>query len=287
MLKKNSTYKLLKNSNFKTLKRLGQNFLTNEQVLDEIIYAAELTKSDVVLEIGTGLGVLTERLAHEANKVITIEIDNRLIPILDVVFFSYDNIILINEDILKIDLENLLIEENLEDKPIKVIANLPYYITTPIIMKLLEEKINISKMILMMQKEVAERMNAEPSTKSYGSLSVAVQYFCDTDIVTEVSKDSFYPKPNVDSCVLELRPRKNKKVEVYDEDIFFKLVKGSFVKRRKTIINSLTNYSDLVEKDKLLDVLEKSDIDSKRRGETLDINEFARLANNYYEMYIK
>lgn len=279
--------KIIKNYEFKTSKRLGQNFLINEQVLDEIIYASDLSKNDICLEIGTGLGVLTENLAQHADKVITVEIDDRLIDILKITLFKYDNIKIINDDILKINLEDLFSKENPDGKNIKVVANLPYYITTPIIMKLLEEKINISKMVLMMQKEVAERMDAAPSTKAYGSLSVAVQYFCDTEIVTYVSKESFHPRPEVESCVLELRPRENKLVEVVDEDIFFKIVKGSFSKRRKTIINSLNGYADLVEKDKLLKVLEKSNIDSKRRGETLNINEFANLANNYYQMYVK
>ena len=277
------TAEIIKKYGFKMTKSLGQNFLINENILDKIIESADISSDDVVLEIGTGIGTLTQRLCENAKKVIAVEIDRNLIPILNETLSDYDNITIINKDILKTDINEELNNLSVKQK-IKVVANLPYYITTPIIMKVLEDKVNVDCMVLMLQKEVADRMNATPSTKDYGSLSIAVQYYCDTDIVCKVPKSSFIPEPNVDSLVLKLVVNEKRKVEINDEELFFKIVRGSFSKRRKTILNSLSNYEDLGDKDKIQKLLEISEIDAKRRGETLSIYEFANLAKNYEKL---
>lgn len=277
------TAEIIKKYGFKMTKSLGQNFLINENILDKIIESADISSDDVVLEIGTGIGTLTQRLCENAKKVIAIEIDKNLIPILNETLSDYDNITIINKDILKTDINEELKNLSVNQK-IKLVANLPYYITTPIIMKVLEDNVNVDCMVLMLQKEVADRMNATPSTKDYGSLSIAVQYYCDTDIVCKVPKSSFIPEPNVDSLVLKLVVNEKRKVEINDEELFFKIVRGSFSKRRKTILNSLSNYEDLGDKDKIQKLLEISEIDAKRRGETLSIYEFANLAKNYEKL---
>lgn len=277
------TGEIIKKYGFKMTKSLGQNFLINENILDKIIESADISSDDVVLEIGTGIGTLTQRLCENAKKVIAVEIDRNLIPILNETLSNYDNITIINKDILKTDINEELKNLSINQK-IKVVANLPYYITTPIIMKVLEDKVNVDCMVLMLQKEVADRMNASPSTKDYGSLSIAVQYYCDTAIVCKVPKSSFIPEPNVDSLVLKLVVNEKRKVDISNEDLFFKIVRGSFSKRRKTILNSLSNYEDLGDKDKIQKLLEISGIDSKRRGETLSIYEFANLAKNYEKL---
>ena len=277
------TGEIIKKYGFKMTKSLGQNFLINENILDNIIESANINNNDVVLEIGTGIGTLTQRLCEKAKKVIAVEIDKNLIPILNETLSDYDNISIINKDILKTDINEELKNLSIHQK-IKVVANLPYYITTPIIMKVLEDKVDVDCMVLMLQKEVADRMNAMPSTKDYGSLSIAVQYYCDTSIVCKVPKSSFIPEPNVDSLVLKLVVNVKRKVDIEDEDLFFKIVRGSFSKRRKTILNSLSNYEDLGDKEKIQKLLEISEIDSKRRGETLSIYEFANLAKNYKKL---
>ncbi|EFM39622.1 dimethyladenosine transferase [[Eubacterium] yurii subsp. margaretiae ATCC 43715] len=277
------TGEIIKKYGFKMTKSLGQNFLINENILDKIIESADISSDDVVLEIGTGIGTLTQRLCENAKKVIAVEIDRNLIPILNETLSNYDNITIINKDILKTDINEELKNLSINQK-IKVVANLPYYITTPIIMKVLEDKVNVDCMVLMLQKEVADRMNASPSTKDYGSLSIAVQYYCDTAIVCKVPKSSFIPEPNVDSLVLKLVVNEKRNVDISNEDLFFKIVRGSFSKRRKTILNSLSNYEDLGDKDKIQKLLEISGIDSKRRGETLSIYEFANLAKNYEKL---
>lgn len=265
---------------FKFTKSLGQNFLINESILDEIVESADISDDDVVLEIGTGIGTLTSKLCERAKKVIAVEIDKNLLPILQETLSDFDNITIINKDILKIDINEELTNLGINQK-IKVVANLPYYITTPIIMKILEEKVNVDCMVLMLQKEVANRINATTSTKDYGSLSIAVQYYCDTDIVCKVPKNSFIPEPNVDSLVIKLSVNEKRKVDIEDEDLFFKIVRGSFSKRRKTILNSLAGYENLVDKEKIEKILEKANIDTKRRGETLSIYEFAILTKAY------
>ena len=277
------TGEIIKKYGFKMTKSLGQNFLINENILDNIIESANINNDDVVLEIGTGIGTLTQRLCEKAKKVVAVEIDKNLIPILNETLSDYDNISIINKDILKTDINEELKNLSIHQK-IKVVANLPYYITTPIIMKVLEDKVDVDCMVLMLQKEVADRMNAIPSTKDYGSLSIAVQYYCDTSIVCKVPKSSFIPEPNVDSLVLKLVVNEKRKVDIKDEDLFFKIVRGSFSKRRKTILNSLSNYEDLGDKEKIQKLLEISEIDSKRRGETLSIYEFANLAKNYKKL---
>ena len=277
------TGEIIKKYGFKMTKSLGQNFLINENILDNIIESANIKNNDVVLEIGTGIGTLTQRLCEKAKKVVAVEIDKNLIPILNETLSDYDNISIINKDILKTDINEELKNLSIHQK-IKVVANLPYYITTPIIMKVLEDKVDVDCMVLMLQKEVADRMNAIPSTKDYGSLSIAVQYYCDTSIVCKVPKSSFIPEPNVDSLVLKLVVNEKRKVDIEDEDLFFKIVRGSFSKRRKTILNSLSNYEDLGDKEKMQKLLEISEIDSKRRGETLSIYEFANLAKNYKKL---
>lgn len=265
---------------FKFTKSLGQNFLINESILDEIVESADISDDDVVLEIGTGIGTLTSKLCERAKKVIAVEIDKNLLPILQETLSDFDNITIINKDILKININEELTNLGINQK-IKVVANLPYYITTPIIMKILEEKVNVDCMVLMLQKEVANRINATTSTKDYGSLSIAVQYYCDTDIVCKVPKNSFIPEPNVDSLVIKLSVNEKRKVDIQDEDLFFKIVRGSFSKRRKTILNSLAGYENLVDKEKIEKILEKANIDTKRRGETLSIYEFAILTKAY------
>ena len=265
---------------FKFTKSLGQNFLINESILDEIVESADISDDDVVLEIGTGIGTLTSKLCERAKKVIAVEIDKNLLPILQETLSDFDNITIINKDILKIHINEELTNLGINQK-IKVVANLPYYITTPIIMKILEEKVNVDCMVLMLQKEVANRINATTSTKDYGSLSIAVQYYCDTDIVCKVPKNSFIPEPNVDSLVIKLSVNEKRKVDIQDEDLFFKIVRGSFSKRRKTILNSLAGYENLVDKEKIEKILEKANIDTKRRGETLSIYEFAILTKAY------
>ena len=275
-----TTKNIIQKYGFKLTKSLGQNFLINENILNEIIEAADITKDDVVLEIGTGIGTLTSKLCERAKRVVAVEIDKNLLPILNETLSAYQNIDIINKDILKTDINEELKSLGINQK-VKVVANLPYYITTPIIMKILEEKVNVSVMVLMLQKEVANRINAQHSTKDYGSLSIAVQYYCDTQIICKVPKNSFIPEPNVDSLVIKLTVNEKRKVEIEDEELFFKLVRGSFAKRRKTILNSLTGYEDLTDKEKLEKLFEISQIDSKRRGETLTIQDFAKLTQNY------
>ncbi|TRW26190.1 16S rRNA (adenine(1518)-N(6)/adenine(1519)-N(6))-dimethyltransferase RsmA [Criibacterium bergeronii] len=280
---RNNVKRIIEKYKFRFSKSLGQNFLVDSAALDTIIDASDVNKDDVVLEIGTGIGTLTQRLCQNAKKVIAVEIDSSLIPILEETLEGYDNYEIINQDILKTDISKLLEQRNITQS-IKVVANLPYYITTAIILKLLEENINLDLMVLMLQKEVADRLNAKKSTKDYGSLSIAVQFYCDTDIVDTIYKESFIPAPKVDSSVIRLTKRKEKKYIVKDEQLYFKLVRASFAKRRKTIINSILGYEDFTDKEKILKALELSELDPKIRGEALSLDEFARLADNYYDL---
>lgn len=280
---RNNVKRIIEKYKFRFSKSLGQNFLVDSAALDTIIDASDVNKDDVVLEIGTGIGTLTQRLCQNAKKVIAVEIDSSLIPILEETLEGYDNYEIINQDILKTDISKLLEQRNITQS-IKVVANLPYYITTAIILKLLEENINLDLMVLMLQKEVADRLNAKKSTKDYGSLSIAVQFYCDTNIVDTIYKESFIPAPKVDSSVIRLIKRKEKKYIVKDEQLYFKLVRASFAKRRKTIINSIFGYEDFTDKEKILKALELSELDPKIRGEALSLDEFARLADNYYDL---
>jgi len=274
-----STRDLIKKYDFKIAKKFGQNFLVDESILKSIIDCSELSKDDCVLEIGPGLGVMTQVLCEKAGKVLAVEIDRELIPILKVSLFGIDNVKVINEDILKLDLKSVL-EENFGDSPVKVVANLPYYITTPIIMRLLEEKINFKSITVMVQKEVGERLAANPGGKDYGALTVAVQYRCIPNKILVVPPESFIPKPEVDSMVIRLDSRDKPPVDLKDEKMYFRVVKASFGQRRKTLLNALSAGNLGKTKDELKELLERNGIDEKRRGETLSLEEFARIAND-------
>ncbi len=271
------TKEVVQKHNFKFSKSLGQNFLIDTNVIDRIIEGARVKEGDYVIEVGPGIGTLTKEMGRTAEKVVAIEIDKTLIPILEETLEEFPNIEVINQDILKVDVQKL-VEEKLNGGPIKLIANLPYYITTPIVMKFLEEDIPVTDIVVMVQKEVADRMNAKPSTKDYGALSVAVQYYCDTEIVAKAPRHMFMPQPNVDSTVIGLHIRENQIYNVDNEDIFFKTVKASFGQRRKTLLNSLGGLGFL-NKEQIREALQLANIDEKRRGETLSIEEFASLAN--------
>ncbi|CEN26094.1 MAG: 16S rRNA (adenine(1518)-N(6)/adenine(1519)-N(6))-dimethyltransferase RsmA [Paeniclostridium sp.] len=262
---------------FKFSKSLGQNFLIDDNVIDRILDGARLSKGDKIIEVGPGIGTLTREMGRVADKVVAIEIDKTLIPILKDTLDEFENIEVINQDILKVNVEDL-VKEKLNGGPVKLVANLPYYITTPIVMKFLEEDIPVTDIVVMVQKEVADRMNANPGTKDYGALSVAVQYYCDTEIVAKAPRHMFIPQPNVDSTVIGLHVREERKYNVDSEDIFFKTVKAAFGQRRKTLLNALGTLGFL-NKDEIREVLNEANIAEKRRGETLSIEEFANLSN--------
>ena len=272
-----ATKEVVNKHNFKFSKSLGQNFLIDDNVIDRILEGARLSETDRIIEVGPGIGTLTREMGKVAENVVAIEIDKTLIPILKETLADLDNVEVVNEDILKVDVQGL-INEKLNGGPVKLVANLPYYITTPIVMKFLEEDIPVTDIVVMVQKEVADRMNAKPSTKDYGALSVAVQYYCDTEIVAKAPRHMFVPQPNVDSIVIGLHVRDEKKYVVDNEDIFFKTVKASFGQRRKNLLNSLGGLGFL-SKDEIREALQAANIDEKRRGETLSIDEFANLSN--------
>lgn len=273
-----ATMEVVNKHGFRFSKSLGQNFLIDDNIIDKIVEGANAGTNDKIIEVGPGIGTLTRALASKSEKVLVVEIDKSLIPILEDTLSDFDNIKVVNEDIIKADVKTL-IDQNLDGGPVKLVANLPYYITTPIIMRFLEESINVSDIVVMVQKEVAERMNAKPGKKDFGALSVAVQYYCDTEIVAKVPRHLFVPQPNVDSIVIALRVRPEKKYKVDNEELFFKAVKAAFGQRRKTLLNSLTSMG-ILDKSKISEVLLESNIDEKRRGETLSLEEFASLANN-------
>ncbi len=277
-----TTKNLINKYDFKTMKRFGQNFLVDESVLRAIIDCSELSKDDCVLEIGPGLGVMTQMLCERAGRVLAVEIDRELIPILKVSMFGYDNFKLINEDILKLNLKTIL-EENFGSFPVKVVANLPYYITTPIIMKLIEEDINLESITIMVQKEVGERICADPGGKDYGALTVAVQYRCISEKIMTVPPESFMPKPGVESMILRLVFRENPPVVLKDERMYFRVVKASFGQRRKTLLNALTAGNMGKAKEELRRMLLSIGIDGNRRAETLSLEEFARIANEFVQ----
>ena len=272
-----ATKEVVQKHNFKFSKSLGQNFLIDTNVIDRILEGARVQEGDYVIEVGPGIGTLTKEMGRTAEKVVAIEIDKTLIPILEETLADFPNIEVINQDILKVDVQEL-VKEKLNGGPVKLIANLPYYITTPIVMKFLEEDIPVTDIVVMVQKEVADRMNAQPNSKDYGALSVAVQYYCDTEIVAKAPRHMFMTQPNVDSTVIGLHVREEKKYNVDNEDIFFKTVKASFGQRRKTLLNSLGGLGFL-SKDQIKIALQEANIDEKRRGETLSIEEFASLSN--------
>jgi 16S rRNA (adenine1518-N6/adenine1519-N6)-dimethyltransferase len=285
------TSEIMKAHHFAVKKSLGQNFLIDPNILNKIVQAAELDEHKGAIEIGPGLGALTQQLAVTAGKVMAIEIDQRLIPILQETLEGFSEVTVIHGDVLSVDLPSL-IKSHLEGcSPISVVANLPYYITTPILMRLLEEKIPLQHIVVMIQKEVAERMNAEPGTKDYGSLSVAVQYYAETKLITHVPHTVFIPQPHVDSTVIRLTVRDQPPVYVKDEEFFFKVVRASFTQRRKTLINNLSGAlltkGDKNGKDVILKVLEEVGINPSRRGETLSMEEFSVLSNALYDHGVK
>ena len=272
-----ATKDIVNKHGFRFSKSLGQNFLIDDNIIDRILEGARVSEGDKIIEVGPGIGTLTREMARTADKVVAIEIDKNLIPILSETLGDFDNAEVVNEDILKVDVQNL-IKEKLDGGPVKLIANLPYYITTPIVMKFLEEDIPVTDIVVMVQKEVADRMNAVPSTKDYGALSVAVQYYCDTEIVAKAPRHMFIPQPNVDSTVIGMHIREEKKYNTENEALFFKTVKAAFGQRRKTLLNSLSSMG-ILDKSEIKEVLAEAEIDEKRRGETLSIEEFTNLSN--------
>ena len=253
-------------------KKLGQNFLIKRGIVDEIVHAAELTVGEPVLEVGPGIGTLTQGLAQSGADVTAIELDRRLLEVLDTTLASYDNVRIIHGDVLKLDVPTIM-----NHKPFKVVANLPYYITTPIIMSLLESKLPIERLVVMVQKEVALRMIAKPGTKDYGALSVAVQYYTEPDIVLDVPPKSFLPAPAVTSSVIRCVLRDKPPVDVIDEKLFFRVVKAGFAQRRKTFSNTMKTTG--LTRDRIEELLAKANIDGQRRGETFTLQEFADVAN--------
>lgn len=275
------TKAVLERHGFTFKKSFGQNFLTDTNILQKIVDTAEIDKNVNVIEIGPGIGALTEFLAENAAEVMAFEIDERLVPILEDTLRDHDNVKVINEDVLKADLQTRVKEFENPNLPIKVVANLPYYITTPILMHLIESKIPFAEFVVMMQKEVADRISAEPNTKAYGSLSIAVQYYMTAKVAFVVPRTVFVPAPNVDSAILKMTRRKQPLVEVKDEDFFFRVSKASFVHRRKTLWNNLTSHFGKSEevKNKLEQALENATIKPSIRGEALSISDFARLSD--------
>ena len=263
---------ICKRFDIKMSKKLGQNFLIKRGIVDEIVHAAELTPGEPVLEVGPGIGTLTQGLAQSGADVTAIELDRRLLEVLDTTLASYDNVRIVHGDVLKLDVPTIM-----NHKPFKVVANLPYYITTPIIMSLLESKLPIERLVVMVQKEVALRMVAQPGTKDYGALSVAVQYYTEPDIVLDVPPKSFLPAPAVTSSVIRCVLRDKPPVDVIDEKLFFRVVKAGFAQRRKTFSNTMKTTG--LSKDRIEELLEKANIDGQRRGETFTLQEFADVAN--------
>lgn len=263
---------ICKRFDIKMSKKLGQNFLIKRGIVDEIVHAAELTPGEPVLEVGPGIGTLTQGLAQSGADVTAIELDRRLLEVLDTTLASYDNVRIIHGDVLKLDVPSIM-----NHKPFKVVANLPYYITTPIIMSLLESKLPIERLVVMVQKEVALRMVAKPGTKDYGALSVAVQYYTEPDIVLDVPPKSFLPAPAVTSSVIRCVLRDKPPVDVIDEKLFFRVVKAGFAQRCKTFSNTMKTTG--LSKDRIEELLAKANIDGQRRGETFTLQEFADVAN--------
>lgn len=280
------TKSVLERHGFTFKKSFGQNFLTDTNILQKIVDTAEIDKSVNVIEIGPGIGALTEFLAETAAEVMAFEIDDRLIPILADTLRDFDNVQVVNQDILKADLQRQIQQFKNPDLPIKVVANLPYYITTPILMHLIESKIPFTEFVVMMQKEVADRISAEPNTKAYGSLSIAVQYYMTAKIAFIVPRTVFVPAPNVDSAILKMVRRDQPLVGVQDEDFLFDVVKSSFVHRRKTLWNNLINRFGKAEatKEKLQAALEMAELEASVRGEALTLEDFARLSDSLLQV---
>ena len=269
---------LMKKYNLTANKKLGQNFLVDSEDINSIVASANLTKKDMVIEIGPGLGTLTSMLIEKAGKVIAIELDDRMIKILGDRFLLYDNFELINEDVLKVDLSSL-IEKNSEFENIKVVANLPYYITTPIIMKLLENRLKIESITIMIQKEVAERIVATPGSKLSGAITYSVHYYAEPEKIALVPNTSFIPSPEVDSEVIKLNIRKSPPVKIDNEKLFFNVIKASFMQRRKTLSNGLVNGGIVKNKAKAIEILKNMGLEENVRGEELTLEQFANLSN--------
>ena len=276
------TAEIIEKYRFSFQKKFGQNFLIDSNILEKIVDSAELTEQDCVLEIGPGIGTMTQYLAEQAREVIAVEIDKNLIPILEETLGDYDNVTVINEDILKVDI-NRIVQERNGGRPIKVVANLPYYITTPIIMALFEKHIPLQSITIMVQKEVADRMQVGPGTKDYGALSLAVQYYSKPEIVARVPASCFMPRPNVDSTVIRLERYDEPPVEVADESYLFAVIRASFNQRRKTLVNGLTNAGNLgVSRPDVEKVLAEMELSPTVRGETLTLEQFAELSSCLY-----
>ena len=279
------TKKIVEKYGFSFKKNFGQNFLVDERVLGKIVSSAEISKDDVVIEVGPGIGTLTQALAKEAYKVVAVEIDTTLVPILGELLSDFDNIEIINEDILKVDVN--AIAEKYPDKKIKMVANLPYYITTPIIMNVLENHIPVESITVMIQKEVAYRMKAQPSTKDYGSLSLAVQYYCEPYLVANVQQNCFMPRPNVDSAVIKLTVMDKPKVQVNNEKFMFEFIKAAFSQRRKTLVNCIFSSGLLtLSKDEIGKMLNGLGYDERVRGESLTLEDYGKITDEA-EKYIK
>ena len=279
-----ATKEIINKYSFAFQKKFGQNFLIDSNVLESIIRGAEITKDDFVLEIGPGIGTMTQYLCEAARQVVAVEIDKMLIPILEDTLSEYDNVEVINQDVLKVDIKSLAEEKN-NGKPIKVVANLPYYITTPIIMGLFESGVPIDSITIMVQKEVADRMQTGPGSKDYGALSLAVKYYATAKVILNVSATCFMPRPNVDSAVIKLTRYKEPTVNVADEKLMFKIIRASFNQRRKTLVNGLKNSPELsFSKEQIVKAIEKIGKPETIRGEALTLEEFAELANAFTEL---
>ena len=274
-----NTIAVLQKYDFQFKKQFGQNFLVDLHVLGKILRAAEIGSEDVCQEIGPGIGSLTQLMGEAAKRVISVEIDNRLIPLLEENLAAYDNIEIVNSDFMELDLPSFF-EEKAIDRPVKVVANLPYYITTPIIMGLFESGVPLDSITVMVQEEVAKRMQAKPGTKDYGALSLAVQYYAEPTIAAYVPQNCFIPRPGVGSAVIHLKRRRELPVETKDEKLMFKLIRAAFGQRRKTLVNSVSGSPELtVSKDQILTALAKAGISEKIRGEALSLADFAKLAD--------
>lgn len=281
------TRDILEKYGFSFKKSLGQNFLIDTNILKKIVEFANITEDTGVIEVGPGIGALTEQLARSSKKVVAFEIDQRLLPILKDTLDPYSNVKVIHQDVLKADVKEVIKEEFQTIDDLMVVANLPYYVTTPIIMKILEEKLPIRGIVVMLQKEVADRISAAPGTKDYGSLSIAIQYYTEAETVMVVPKTVFVPQPNVDSAVIRLTKRTSPAVTVKDEGFFFQVTKASFAQRRKTILNNLTSQlpDGKQKKEQILEALGGCGIDPSRRGETLSLEEFGRLSDALFPYF--
>ena len=276
-IKDYKTQELVNKYNFKFSNSLGQNFLIDDSVLNDIVSGADVNEEDLVIEIGPGVGSLTAQLLKKAKKVVSIELDNDLIPILEAELGQYENFSLIHKDALKVDFNEVIGDE----KSVKLVANLPYYVTTPIIVNLLKKNYNFKSLTIMIQKEVAERINSKPNCKEYGALSLLVQYFCDTSIIRTVAPSCFMPRPKVESIVIKLDRLEKPRVDVKDEKLFFDIIRSAFNMRRKTLWNATKNIG--LSKEQMEKAYSDAGIDPKRRGETLSINEFGALADAVYK----